>query len=202
MTALPDDQTSSVFKSSPLGRRHVSKNLMLFVSNWPANVGDDLKATLTTLLGDELLELKNVRAGTVLSKPEDDKPAGLIQVQKGAYVAISVPEFDGRPTMKALEGWMVACAGGATKLADITGPTFLIVEPSADGKTAVLAWEYTKVCPSSSGQQDVSFHHDRMDDVESSYELNLLGDVNPDILSVLLRAQVALDEYNNPTAEA
>jgi hypothetical protein len=145
-----------------------------------------------------------VRAGEVLTPPDEKNKVvtTLAPVQKGAFLSITVPEFEGRTTMKALAGWMAACGLGVTKLAEVTGPTFLIIEPSRDGKDAVLAWEYTNVCPSSSGQDDVFFHHDRGQTEAVSYQLNLLGDLNLNGEEVLDKAQIALNAHNNPTSEA
>lgn len=200
-----------------LGPRLMAPNLMLFISNWPAAVGPELSGFLNKLFNDELLELKNVRAGTVLTRPEaasgdrttsgvlaiPAKPAELAQCQGTTHLAVVLPEFEGRITMKALEAWMTACAVGATSLDDVTGPTFLVVEPTTDGKTAVLAWEFANVCPATSGHQDVNFELNKKTDGEpfAQYQVNLLSQINLDYADVLKRAQDTLDAYNHP-AEA
>lgn len=201
-------------ENKSLGKRLMTPNLMLFVSNWPTAVGPELAATLNKLFNDELLELKNVRAGTVLTRPEaasgerttsgvpaiPAKPAELAQAQGTSHLTVVLPEFEGRITMKALEAWMTACAVGATALEEVIGPTFLVVEPTTDGKTAVLAWEFANVCPATSGQQDVSFELNKKLDDEpfAQYQVNLLSQVNLDYVDVLKRAQETLNAYNNP----
>jgi hypothetical protein len=190
-------------QSSSLGARMLKpSNLMLFVSNWPDVISANLQTTLEKLLGDELLGISNIRAGTVLTPPAQDKVVTLAQVQQGGYLKLVLPEFEGRITMKALEEWMIACAVGVSKLAEVQGPTFLIVEPDATGKKAVLAWEYANVCPSSSGATDVEYvpQPTTAGDGAVTYELNVLGDINTDMEQVLEKAQIALDAYNNPTS--
>lgn len=194
--------------------------LALFVSNWPTEVDDKLQGVLSALLNDNLLALKAIGAGQVLTRPEeavvgtggrpdqDAKPGQLVQVQGNAHFQLTLPEFDGRITMKALEAWIAACAVGVVRIADVKGPTFLIVEPTVDGKTATLAWEFTEVCPATSGFQQVSFIRNpdqRPTELDSDavvYEVNMLGNLNLNFADVLARAQTTLDAYNNPTSEA
>ena len=75
------------------------------------------------------------------------------------------------------------------------------VEPSRDGKTAVLAWEYDNVVPSSSGFEDMEFDQANTGaKSQTIYEVNLLGQfINIDE-AVMNRAQAALDAYNNPAS--
>lgn len=191
--------------SSSLGARMLKpSNLMLFISNWPDAIDKNLEATLTKLLSTELLGISNITAGTVLLPPDksEDKIITLAQIQHGGYVRLTVPEFDGRITMKAMEAWMVACAVGVKDLKEVTGPTFLIVEPDASGKKAVLAWEYANVCPSSSGKTDVAYVQNpgTAGDGAVSYEINVLGDFNLNTQEVLDRAQNVLDAYNSPSS--